>query len=51
MGRKRSLAVAKYVNILPLSLWLLLLVVIPLLYVFIMGFLTKDTYGGVVFKF
>ncbi|MFR3685282.1 MAG: ABC transporter permease [Enterococcus sp.] len=51
MGRKRSLAVAKYVNILPLSLWLLLLVVIPLLYVFIMGFLTKDTYGGVVFQF
>lgn len=50
MEQKKATLV-KYLNVLPLSLWMLLLVIIPLFYVFIMGFLTKDTYGGVVFQF
>lgn len=51
MERKKSIALTKYLNVLPLSLWMLLLVILPLFYVFIMSFLTKDTYGGVVFQF
>lgn len=49
-GRRKP-RIMKYINVVPLSLWMLLLVIIPLFYVFIMGFLTKDTYGGVVFQF
>lgn len=51
MAKKRSFGITKYLNVLPLSLWMLLLVIIPLFYVLIMSFLTKDTYGGVVFQF
>jgi spermidine/putrescine transport system permease protein len=38
-------------TLLPISLWLTILVAIPLLIVIVMGFLSRGTYGQVEFKF
>ena len=35
----------------PVALWVLLLIFIPMIYIAIMSFLTRGTYGGIVFKF
>lgn len=34
----------------PVGLWVLVLVFIPMIYIIIMSFLTRGTYGGIVFK-
>ena len=41
----------KWIQIIPVSIWMLLLVVIPLLYVLLMSFLSRNYYGGLVYKF
>lgn len=41
----------KWVSLLPVSVWMLLLIVAPLCYVLFMSFMTKGTYGGVVLRF
>lgn len=35
----------------PVALWVLLLIFVPMIYIAIMSFLTRGTYGGIVFKF
>lgn len=35
----------------PVSAWVLLLIFIPMVYILVMSFLTRGTYGGVVFQF
>ena len=39
------------VVITPISLWMYLLVAIPFLYIIVISFMNKGTYGGVVLKF
>ncbi|GAF37979.1 ABC transporter permease [Lentilactobacillus farraginis] len=46
-----SKTLIKWGQILPISIWMLLLVVIPLMYVLIMSFMSRDFYGGIVYKF
>lgn len=38
-------------TLLPLAIWLLILVAVPLMFVIAMGFLSRGTYGNVEFKF
>lgn len=49
--KKRKSAIAKYCMITPISLWMYLLVAIPFLYIIVISFMNKGTYGGVVLKF
>lgn len=35
----------------PVSVWVLILIFVPMIYIGIMSFLTRGTYGGIVFKF
>lgn len=35
----------------PVAIWVLVLIFIPMVYIAIMSFLTRGTYGGIVFKF
>lgn len=49
MKKKKSLE--KLIMTLPVSLWMILLVAIPFIYVFGMSFLEKGTYGGVTLNF
>ena len=44
-------SIAKIVMNLPVSLWMILLVAVPFVYVFIISFLQKGTYGGVKLEF
>ncbi|QGG61816.1 ABC transporter permease subunit [Loigolactobacillus bifermentans] len=41
----------KWLQIFPISLWMLLLVVVPMLYVFFMSFMSRNYYGGIVYHF
>ncbi|MFT8726741.1 MAG: ABC transporter permease [Liquorilactobacillus ghanensis] len=43
--------ISKWIQIIPISLWMLLLVVIPLMYVLVMSFISRNYYGGIVYKF
>ncbi|MCV3740561.1 ABC transporter permease [Lentilactobacillus hilgardii] len=45
-----SKTLTKWSQILPISVWMLLLVVIPLIYVLVMSFMSRDFYGGIVYK-
>nr|WP_302600154.1 ABC transporter permease [uncultured Cellulosilyticum sp.] len=49
MKKKKSLE--KLIMTLPVSLWMILLVAIPFIYVFGISFLEKGTYGGVTLSF
>lgn len=49
MKKKKSLE--KLIMTVPVSLWMILLVAIPFIYVFGISFLEKGTYGGVTLKF
>ena len=46
-SKKRKFAMAKYCMITPISLWMYLLVAIPFIYIIIISFMNKGTYGGV----
>ncbi|WP_418747144.1 ABC transporter permease [Frisingicoccus sp.] len=46
-SKKRKSAMAKYCMITPISLWMYLLVAIPFIYIIIISFMNKGTYGGV----
>ncbi|WP_281165222.1 ABC transporter permease [Liquorilactobacillus sicerae] len=46
-----SQTLLKWIQIIPVSFWMLLLVVIPLLYVLLMSFMSRNYYGGLVYKF
>lgn len=46
-SKKRKSAMAKYCMITPISLWMYLLVAIPLIYIIVISFMNKGTYGGV----
>lgn len=50
-GKTSNVAVLKWVSVLPVSFWMLLFVVVPLLYVFMMSFMNKGMYGGVSLGF
>lgn len=49
--RKIGHFLAKYTMIGPVSLWMYLLVAIPFLYIIVISFMNKGTYGGVVLGF
>ncbi|WEV54273.1 ABC transporter permease [Leuconostocaceae bacterium ESL0723] len=52
--KKRTLFVQliiKWIQILPVYVWMLLLVVIPMTYILFMSFMSRDYYGGIVYKF
>lgn len=46
-SKKRKSAMAKYCMITPISLWMYLLVAIPFIYIIVISFMNKGTYGGV----
>jgi spermidine/putrescine transport system permease protein len=48
---KKERPLLKWVSILPVSFWMVVFIVIPLLYVFIMSFMKKAAYGGVELGF
>ncbi|MGX7195699.1 ABC transporter permease [Enterococcus olivae] len=50
-GKTSNVAVLKWVSVLPVSFWMLLFVVVPLLYVFMMSFMNKGMYGGISLGF
>lgn len=51
MRRKSKIDIFKSMLIVPVSLWMILFVAIPFIYILVISFMTKDTYGGVVFQF
>lgn len=51
MNNKKKIKLPLLVTVGPVSAWMILLVAIPFIYVFIMSFMNKGAYGGVVFGF
>lgn len=51
MNNKKKLNLPLLVTVGPVSAWMILLVAIPFIYVFIMSFMNKGAYGGVVLGF
>lgn len=51
MNNKKKLNLPLLVTVGPVSAWMILLVAIPFIYVFIMSFMNKGAYGGVVVGF
>lgn len=49
--KKRAKALPVISMVGPVSMWVLLLIFIPMIYIMIMSFLTRGTYGGIVFHF
>ncbi len=47
MKNNKKFNLAKWIMVLPISLWMLLLVAIPLMIVIVISFMHKGTYGGV----
>lgn len=47
MRNNKKFNLAKWIMVLPISLWMLLLVAIPLMIVIVISFMHKGTYGGV----
>ena len=51
MNNKKKIKLPLLVTVGPVSAWMILLVAIPFMYVFIMSFMNKGAYGGVVLGF
>lgn len=51
MNNKKKINLPLLVTVAPVSAWMILLVAIPFIYVFIMSFMNKGAYGGVVLGF
>ena len=51
MNNKKKINLPLLVTVGPVSAWMILLVAIPFIYVFIMSFMNKGAYGGVVLGF
>lgn len=51
MNNKKKIKLPLLVTVGPVSAWMILLVAIPFIYVFIMSFMNKGAYGGVVLGF
>lgn len=51
MDNKKKIKLPLLVTVGPVSAWMILLVAIPFIYVFIMSFMNKGAYGGVVLGF
>ena len=46
--KKRAKALPVISMVGPVSMWVLLLIFIPMIYIMIMSFLTRGTYGGII---
>lgn len=51
MKSKKKINMPLITTVGPVSAWMILLVAIPFIYVFVMSFMNKGAYGGVVIGF
>lgn len=51
MSKKNNNILSQFITVGPIVIWMILFIFIPMLYIFIISFMQKGIYGGVVAKF